>query len=131
MLMVDLILNIPKAIRGQEDKFNLALPIVGAVLVTAAGKQLRANKSIVTGNLLNSLGYSTNKRQIVGGLNKPIGKLTLRWGTTVVYAPRVEFGFTGLDSLGRMYNQPAKSFLRVSAKSAKRTIEKLFVRVMK
>ena len=33
-------------------------------------------------------------------------------GSTAVYAPRLEFGFTGVDSLGRAYNQPPYPFLR-------------------
>ncbi len=128
--MANLILNIPKIIAGQENKFDKALPTVGAILVTAAMAQLRANKSIVTSNLLNSINYATDKKLGEKGLKKPTKKLTLRWGTTVVYAPRVEFGFTGFDSLGRLYDQPAKSFLRVSAQASKKTIEKLFAKVM-
>jgi hypothetical protein len=33
-------------------------------------------------------------------------------GTDVVYAPRIEFGFVGTDSRGRMYHQPARPYLR-------------------
>lgn len=33
-------------------------------------------------------------------------------GSTPVYAPRLEFGFTGVDSLGRAYNQPPYPYLR-------------------
>lgn len=35
-------------------------------------------------------------------------------GTPVVYAPRIEFGFIGTDSLGRNYNQPPNPFMRSS-----------------
>jgi hypothetical protein len=33
-------------------------------------------------------------------------------GTAVVYAPRIEFGFKGVDSLGRRYFQNPQPFLR-------------------
>lgn len=33
-------------------------------------------------------------------------------GSAVVYARRIELGFTGTDSLGRFYNQPAYPYLR-------------------
>jgi len=33
-------------------------------------------------------------------------------GTDVVYAARVEFGYTDTDKLGRSYHQPAKPYLR-------------------
>ena len=33
-------------------------------------------------------------------------------GTNVPYAKRLEFGFSGTDSLGRTYNQPARPYMR-------------------
>jgi len=33
-------------------------------------------------------------------------------GTDVEYARRIEFGFSGVDSLGRHYNQPAQPYYR-------------------
>lgn len=33
-------------------------------------------------------------------------------GSTAVYAPRIELGYTGVDKLGRAYNQPPYPFLR-------------------
>ena len=33
-------------------------------------------------------------------------------GFTMVYAPRIEFGFVGADSLGRNYNQAARPYLK-------------------
>lgn len=38
--------------------------------------------------------------------------LTVKVGTDVPYAARIEYGFTGRDSLGRRYNQPAQPYLR-------------------
>jgi len=33
-------------------------------------------------------------------------------GTNLIYAPRVEYGFSGKDKLGRVYNQPPNPYLR-------------------
>ena len=33
-------------------------------------------------------------------------------GTNLEYARRIELGYIGRDSLGRNYNQPARSYLR-------------------
>lgn len=38
-------------------------------------------------------------------------------GTNVVYAKRIEYGFDGVDALGRRYNQPAQPYLRPAAES--------------
>ncbi len=35
----------------------------------------------------------------------------VRWGWTVAYADRVNYGFTGVDSLGRYYNQSGRHFI--------------------
>lgn len=36
-------------------------------------------------------------------------------GWTAEYAPRIEFGFSGQDSLGRTYNQDGRGFVRKAA----------------
>lgn len=33
-------------------------------------------------------------------------------GTNIEYGPRLEYGYKGIDSLGRMYDQPAYPYLR-------------------
>lgn len=40
------------------------------------------------------------------------GRAEATVGTDVVYAARVEFGFEGADSLGRVYHQAPKPYLR-------------------
>lgn len=67
---------------------------------------------VITGNLKSSIGYVTDRSAGVGGLKQPESKHTLRVGTNVAYAARVEFGFVGTDSLGRTYNQAGKPYLR-------------------
>ena len=46
-------------------------------------------------------------------------------GTNVEYAARIEFGFSGIDSLGRKYNQPAQPYLRPALDNNKSRIEKM------
>lgn len=41
-----------------------------------------------------------------------MASVTYKIGTDLEYAARIEFGFTGPDSLGRVYNQPAQPYLR-------------------
>lgn len=38
---------------------------------------------------------------------------------TMIYARRLEYGFTGTDSLGRAYNQPPRAFARLAAQKWK------------
>ena len=125
-----LIIDIPRIMLKKKKEIRRALPIVGAAMVDAASKQLKANNSVVSGNLLNSLTYSTQKvaqKPSKGSkLKKPKNITTVKTGTSVVYAPRVEFGFSGEDSLGRVYDQPAKSFLR----SAMQVNKKKFVKIL-
>ena len=40
------------------------------------------------------------------------GGVAVLIGTNVPYAARLEFGFVGADSLGRIYNQAARPYLR-------------------
>ncbi|PCI03469.1 MAG: hypothetical protein COB78_10860 [Hyphomicrobiales bacterium] len=85
---------------------------------------------IDTGNLRRSLSASTtampninadkaefseNNGQItltIAGAN--IGE-TLYFGFQAAYARRMEYGFKGADSLGRVYNQEGSGFVRLTA----------------
>lgn len=102
--------NIEPYIKKLDNKLSDTLSVIGAQGVTWGAENLRRNKSVVTGNLINSLSYATDKMQS-GNVEKPDYK-AVRIGSIVVYAARVEFGFSGADSLGRNYNQPAKPYLR-------------------
>lgn len=129
--------NINTLISHNEKKVNKALEVVGAQAVTNVAKQIRKNKSIVTSNLINSITFSTvGKSGEMSGktdgkkLNKANSQ-SVKVGTTVVYAPRVEFGFIGKDSLGREFNQPAKPFLRPALIDSKDKLNNLFALLMK
>lgn len=52
------------------------------------------------------------RSSIVDEISRDSRGLVARVGTDVKYAARIEFGFSGKDSLGREYNQAAQPFLR-------------------
>lgn len=86
----------------------LILRVEGAtpVMLEAAGRAAadharshmgtRPGPHIITGRLYNSLRVRTDGRRV----------LVYPSGTTAPYARRIELGFVGADSLGRVYNQP-------------------------
>ena len=83
---------------------------------------------VVTGNLRNSLLASTAQMPatrpgpfsapqtdlVIGGWN-PRTQTTLYIGWQAEYARRINYGFTGPDSLGRVYNQVGRFFLETYA----------------
>ena len=117
-----------------KEKAEAALTLIGALGVGWVSDQLRANGSVVTGNLVNSITYATSQEQgpVKGKTNgKPLTRalpLTVKIGTTVVYGPRVEFGFVGRDSLGRNYHQRAKPYLRTAIKLHEKDVMSVFAK---
>jgi hypothetical protein len=134
--------DIGKIHADQVKKATDALKVVGMQSVTWASQQMRQNGSIVTSNLINSLTYATEteqpapkkagakKKGTKGSALSPAPKLSVKVGTTVVYGPRVEFGFSGRDKLGRLYNQAPRSYLRAGIIKHKDDILKIFKRIM-
>jgi hypothetical protein len=130
--------NTAAILKKYSDRADKVCTVVGAQSVTWAAEQLTENGSIVTSNLINSITYSTDTAQgktrgsKTNGtsIEQPTTKHTTRIGTNVVYGPRVEFGFSGKDKLGRTYNQKAKSYLRVSQAKHKVDIHKIALRGM-
>ena len=57
----------------------------------------------------------------------PVTEASNPWGIDPPYARRIEFGFVGADSLGRVYNQPAQPYMRpafeTTKDAARQTIE--------
>ena len=47
--------------------------------------------------------------------------------SAVPYAARIEFGFVGADSLGRVYNQAAQPYLRPALQAKQADIRKAFI----
>lgn len=54
------------------------------------------------------------------------GELAVAIGTDVEYARRIEFGFAGIDSRGRTYNQAAQPYLRPALDENKGAVVKEF-----
>ena len=51
--------------------------------------------------------------------------LAVAIGTDLPYGPRLEYGFAGVDSLGRHYNQPARPHFRPGFNKSKEEIVKI------
>lgn len=101
--------NIPRVSAAIDKRLEDALDTIGALGVSWASDNLRANGSIVSSNLINSLAWSTARTasQTRGTVTKRAGKpssgvplqlaedkLAVRIGTNVVYAAIQEFGGT-------------------------------------
>jgi hypothetical protein len=142
--MADINFDIPKVTLKMFARLESAMELIGAAGVGWAHVQLKANRyspatKIRTGNLGHSLTWSTSKKQ--GPLNGPAtkgGKLKLaerplfvKIGSIAAYAARVEFGFVGQDSLGRYFNQAAKSYLRAGILGQRATVLAIVQRAIK
>jgi len=55
---------------------------------------------------------------------------TGRVGTNVEYARRVELGFVGADSLGRVYNQSPRPYLRPALHKNEKAIRQMFKKII-
>lgn len=96
------------AINSLPGKAEAELTAAGLGVLQFGVAEVRRNASgrpgprIVTGNLLGSI---RSDWRISGDVFE--GQI----GTNAVYARRLEFGFVGPDSLGRVYNQPPYPFM--------------------
>ncbi|QHG70159.1 hypothetical protein [Ensifer adhaerens] len=92
-----------------------------------------------TGNLKNSLMASTTAMPTVdqgekeypdntGSIELMIADLsigeTLYLGFQAAYGPRMEYGFVGADSLGRVYNQQGFGFVEAAAQDWPQTVKR-------
>lgn len=55
-----------------------------------------------------------------------LGPRQVAVGSRQPYAARIEFGFAGRDSLGRLYNQPAKPYLRPAIEETRQAMTRIF-----
>jgi phage gpG-like protein len=76
----------------------------GALLVENAAKTKCPVGKILGGTLRRSI-HTEGRRQSDTNVYALVG-------TDVVYARRIEYGFAGRDSLGRLYDQAAQPYLR-------------------
>lgn len=121
---------IEAAAQGRMVKAAL---VAGALLVANKAKALAPYD---TGNLRRSIhvggegsmggleGGSTGTD--IGGQEITKTSAQVLVGTNVEYARRLELGFTRADSLGRVYNQPARPYLRPSLESESGAVIKEF-----
>ncbi len=65
------------------------------------------------------------------GVGQPAKGLTGVVGSNVEYARRLELGFVGADSLGRIYNQLPRPYLRPALHKNEKKILKLFKDIIK
>lgn len=86
---------------------------VRAIRVESAAKQNatgRPGPNVVTDRLRSSITWA---------LGSDLASVYADIGSAVVYARRIELGFTGVDSLGRYYDQPAYPYLRPALDAAR------------
>lgn len=100
--------NASRAVQG--GAIMVALLSAGQLVVNAAQDNLKKLGAWITGNLARSLTV------------QPAGTNAVRIGTNVVYGPRIEYGFAGADSLGRIYNQAPRPYLRPALEENKDAI---------
>lgn len=90
--------------------------IAGALLVQNAAKEAAPWKSGTLRRSIHIGGHADlNPDAVDGQVPDPDvsgDSVTVYVGTDVEYARRIEYGFEGEDSRGRMYHQPAQPYLR-------------------
>ena len=94
------------------DEFDAKLKRLGDALAeTAVIRALTAGALIIENDAKRKAPYKTGtlKRSIHTERGDGMSVLI---GTNVPYAARLEFGFMGADSRGRMYHQAARPYLR-------------------
>lgn len=111
--------NMDKWAEKMKRRLNYVKIMVPARVIEAQQWPVAAggNMPVRTGNLRDSLVIDAGGVLLIGGdaylellaLGEVAGKI--RWGWTVQYADRINYGFTGVDSLGRYYNQPGRHFI--------------------
>jgi phage gpG-like protein len=116
------------------EKKDAALTRIGMVIQEAAKKLVKVD----TGNLKGSINYALADEASPGGsktsgemveeagLLTPHGVKDEVWiGTNVKYARRIEFGFRGIDKLGRKYNQAPQPYLTPAYEKQKDRITRI------
>ena len=86
--------------------------VVARALVAGAQavqNEARNRAPRVSGNLRRSIN--------VGNVQSGGGHVSVEVGTSEPYAARIEYGFKGVDSLGRRYNQDGRPYLEPAAEA--------------
>lgn len=97
----------------RSGNLRRSIHIGGYSQLSELGKKTVADKTALEGK--GSTGTDIGKPDRSGARSQA----ALRVGTNVVYAARVEFGFSGKDSLGRVYSQAGQPYLTKAAAEKK------------
>ncbi len=97
-LVLNAILRIPVKV-ATSSRIGMQRAVVGGAGIVRSNASGRPGPRVITGDY---------RRSITGQIIASSGTLiTGQIGTNAVQGPRLEFGFFGPDSIGRVYNQPA------------------------
>lgn len=100
------------------DEFDLAEKRVAEAVRKGMRRGVLGGQSIVRGNARGRPGprapHGDFNRSIVGETEVDGDTVWGQIGTNAAQGPRLEFGFTGTDVLGRVYDQPPYPYLKPS-----------------
>jgi hypothetical protein len=112
-----------RATKAALDALMVRIGAAGAVAVKGAGLLVQglgmARTPVLSGTLRRS--WHTEP------LPAPMGVYAVRVGPTMVYARRIELGFKGADSLGRVYAQAPDPYVKPTLEEARPRIRALVV----
>lgn len=116
MLTVDLEIGqaFPASIARAEHAVERAITDAMQIAAMEAAIEARRRAPYKTGTLRRSIEViEQGPRQVAVGSRQP-------------YAARIEFGFSGRDRLGRLYNQPAQPYLRPAIEETRQRMAQVF-----
>jgi len=111
--------------------------VSGALLVQ---NEAKTKSPYLTGNLRRSIhiGGHSDKSELgnstgddIGGNKNTRDRAEVLVGTNVEYARRQEFGFSGADSRGRIFNQVPRPYLRPALDEKKQSVAKEIAAALK
>lgn len=102
------------SIARAEQAVDRAITDAMQIAAMEAANAARQRAPYKTGTLRRSIEViEQGPRQVAVGSRQP-------------YAARIEFGFAGRDRLGRLYNQPAKPYLRPAIEETRQRMAQVF-----
>src|ERR1039458_4929206 len=123
--------RIDKMIAGADAAARMAVVRGGHLIEGEAKKQFQGNhpkgQPHVGGSNPNTVTGTLRRSIKVGGIAKiGIGTWQSQTGPTVIYGRRIELGFQGADSLGRVYNNQPLPYLKPGLDAARPKLAGLF-----
>ena len=112
-----------RATKAALDALMIRVGAAGAVAVKAAGLLVQGLGQARTPVLSGTLRRSWHTESV----SAPVGVYAVRVGPTMVYARRIELGFKGADSLGRVYDQAPDPYVKPALVEARPRIRALVV----